>query len=61
MEVMPTPVSVRSERLGVVGVDDLPAERLFKVPGEGLLDQAVFAVDVSEGHSGSHIDQFGSG
>ena len=42
--------AVRPEGLRVVGVDTLPAEHLFQMLGEGLLDQPVLAVDVGEGH-----------
>ena len=43
--------AVRPEGLRLVGVDALPAEHLFEMLGEGLLDQPVFAVDVAEGHA----------
>ena len=36
---------VRSEGLGMVGVDRLPVERLLEVLGGGLLDESVFAVE----------------
>lgn len=40
--------SVRPERLRVVGVDALPADRLLQMLGEGLLDQPVLAVNVGD-------------
>ena len=39
---------LRTERLGVVGVDALPAEPIAEVVREGLLDEPVLAVDVSD-------------
>jgi hypothetical protein len=38
----------RAERFVVEGVNALPAEGIMQVIGKGLLDQAVFAVDVSD-------------
>ena len=48
--IQPTQRAVRSEGLLVPGVDAVPAEYVVQVFGEGLLDQAVLAVDVGEGH-----------
>ena len=39
-----------AEDLGVIGVETLPAQRVAQMVGEGLLDQAIFAVDVGDGH-----------
>ena len=43
---------VRSEGLGVVGVDRVPAEPFFEVLGGGLLDEPA-----DEGESGPHLQQ----
>ena len=37
-------------RFVIVRIDAVPAELVFQMLGEGLLDQAVFAVDVGECH-----------
>jgi hypothetical protein len=42
--------SRRPEGLRVVRVNGFPTEGLVEILGESLLDQAVFAVDVGEGH-----------
>ncbi len=39
-----------ARRFVVVRIDAVPAELAFQMLGEGLLDQAVFAVDVGECH-----------
>src|SRR5262249_9422695 len=40
--------AVRPEGLVVPGVDAVPAEHIVQILGEGLLDQAVLAVDVGD-------------
>jgi hypothetical protein len=42
---------VLAERLGVVGVDAFPAESIAEVVCERLLNEAVLAVDVGQGHA----------
>jgi hypothetical protein len=39
---------MRPEGFLVPGVDAFPAERIVQILGEGLLDQAILAVDVGD-------------
>ena len=42
--------AVGSEGFLIPGIDAVPAQHVVQMSGEGLLDQAVFAVDVGDGH-----------
>jgi hypothetical protein len=44
--------AIRSERLLVPRIDTLPTQLIAQMPGERLLDEPVFAVDVGVGHGG---------
>jgi hypothetical protein len=44
----PSPASGGAERLGIAGVDALPAERIVEVIGERRLNQPAFAVSVGD-------------